>query len=77
MESLAFEMKNRYRDDRIIIFDSSALLVSGDALVFSRFVDAILFVVEVEKTSLKDIERALELLQGQVIIGTVFNKAKD
>ena len=76
MEAMVKEMKARY-PDRFIIFDSPSLLRCADALVFSRFIDAILFVVEVEKTSRKDIERALELLQGQVIIGTVFNKAKD
>ena len=76
MESLVFEMKNRYRDDRIVIFDSSSLLLSSDPLVFSRFVDGILLVVEVEKTSPNDLKRVMELLKDNVIIGTVMNKAK-
>ena len=76
MESLVFEMKNRYRDDRIIVFDSSSLLLSSDPLVFSRFVDGILLVVEAEKTSPNDLKRVMELLKDDVIIGTVMNKAK-
>jgi non-specific protein-tyrosine kinase len=76
MESLVFEMKNRYRDDRIIVFDSSSLLLSSDPLVFSRFVDGILLVVEAEKTSPNDLKRVMELLKDDVIIGTVMNKVK-
>jgi non-specific protein-tyrosine kinase len=75
MESLIKEMKNRY-SDRFIIFDSSSLLVSADPLVFSRFTDAVLLVVEAERTAAKDLEKALGLLKDRTIIGTVFNKAK-
>lgn len=74
MESLVKEMKGRY-PDRYILFDSSALLHSADPLVFSRFVDAVLLVVEAERTSSKELEKAFELLKDQTIIGTVLNKA--
>ena len=75
MESLVKEMKGRY-PDRFIIFDSSSLLVSADPLVFSRYVEGILLVVEAEKTSTKDFGKTLELLKDKTIVGTVLNKAK-
>jgi len=76
MESLVFEMKNRYRDDRIIIFDSSSLLICTDPAVLSHFIDGILLVVEAEKTTPNDLKRVMELLEDNLIIGTVMNKAK-
>jgi non-specific protein-tyrosine kinase len=76
MEALAEEMKGRYRD-RFIIFDSPCLLSCADAHALSEYVDGILLVVESEKTPGKDLEKALELLAGKRIIGTVLNKAKD
>jgi non-specific protein-tyrosine kinase len=76
MESLVAEMKNRYRDDRIIIFDSSSLSVCTDPVVLSRFVDGILLVVEAEKTSPNHLKRVKELLDGRPIVGITLNKAK-
>jgi non-specific protein-tyrosine kinase len=75
MEALAEEMKGRY-GDRIIIFDGPSLLACADPQVLSGYVDGILVVVESEKTAAKDLEKALELLAGKRIIGTVLNKAK-
>lgn len=75
MESLVEEMKSRYRGDRIIIFDCSALLVSSDPVVLSRFLDGILLVVETERTSPDDLKRALALVEKKKLIGTVMNKA--
>ncbi|MEW6664898.1 MAG: AAA family ATPase [Thermodesulfobacteriota bacterium] len=76
MEALVKEMKARYTD-RFIIFDGSPLLSSADSLVFSRFVDAVLLVVESEKTPSKAAVRAMELLEGRKVIGAVLNKARD
>ena len=75
MESLVKEMKERY-PDRFIIFDSSALLARADPLVFSRYIDGFLLVVEAEKTSTKDVEKALDLLKEKTVVGIVLNKAK-
>ena len=74
MESLVKEMKERY-PNRFIIFDSSSLLATADPLVFSRFTDGVLLIVESERTSAKDLEAALKLLKDRTIIGTIFNKA--
>ncbi len=76
MESLAAELKSRYSGDRIVIVDSPSLLTCSDPIVLSRFVGAILLVVESEKTSANDLKRAMELLKDKLILGTLLNKAK-
>ena len=76
MEELIIEMKNRYRGDRIIIFDTPALLKCTDPLVFSHLIDGVLLVAEVERTSPGDLKRVMELLKDRQIVGTVLNKVK-
>jgi non-specific protein-tyrosine kinase len=75
MESLVTEMKNRYRQDRIIIFDGPSILTCTDPAVMSRFVDGVLVVVEAERTLPGDLKRVMEFLDGKPIIGTLLNKA--
>jgi len=75
MTSFITEAKKRYKD-RFIIFDSPCLVWS-DAVGFSNFVDAILLVVEAEKTLVEDLRHAAEMLKGRPVIGTVFNKARE
>jgi non-specific protein-tyrosine kinase len=76
MVRLVNDIKSRYTDDRIIIFDSSSLLSTADPLVLSRYVDGILIVVEEEKTKEEDLKRITELLKDKPVIGTVMNKTK-
>ncbi|EFK05828.1 putative exopolysaccharide/PEPCTERM locus tyrosine autokinase [delta proteobacterium NaphS2] len=76
MEALVREMRERYCRDRIVIFDSPALLVSADPMVFARGIDGVLLVVEAEKTTPADLKRCGELLSGCNILGTVLNKAR-
>ena len=76
MELLIAEMKNRYRRDRIVIFDSPAMLICTDPLILSRYVDGVLLVVEEEKTTTDDINRLMQLLQNKPVMGMVYNKAK-
>jgi non-specific protein-tyrosine kinase len=76
MEALVKEMKSRY-PDRFIIFDSPSLLSSADPLAFSKFVDGVLLVVEAERTDRRDLRRALDLLKGRPVVGTLLNKARD
>lgn len=73
MGVLLREMKNRYRN-RFIILDSAPVLTSADPLVLAGIVDAILIVVEAEKTQREDVQKVLEMLRDRPIIGTVFNK---
>lgn len=74
MEELVSEMKSRYSNERIILFDGSAFLPNADALILSRFVDAVLVVVESEKTRIDALKRTIELMKEKQIIGTVLNK---
>ncbi len=75
MATLVDEMKTRYPDDRIIIFDSPSLLCA-DPMVLSRYVDGVLLVVEQEKATAQDIRRTIELLKDCKIMGTILNKSK-
>jgi non-specific protein-tyrosine kinase len=77
MESLVTEIKNRYRGDRIVIFDSSSLIGTAEPLALSRFVDGILLVVQAERTQPKELKRVKELLKDQPILGTILNKYRE
>jgi non-specific protein-tyrosine kinase len=77
MEALVSELKYRYQQDRIVIFDSPALLACTDPLVFSHLIDGVILVVQAERTSPTDIRKALDLLNERPIFGTVLNKSKE
>jgi len=77
MELLVKEMKQKYGKDRIVIFDSPSILKISDPLAFSRFVDGILLVVEIKKSSAADIKKVMELLKDRVVLGTILNKVKN
>lgn len=74
MARLVEELKSRY-PSRIILFDMPPLLSAADTLAFSPYVDAALLVVEDGKTQAGDVKRAIDLLQGTSVIGTVLNKS--
>ena len=73
MIGLARELKTRY-PERIVIYDLPPVLVSDDALAFLQHVDCCLFVVQDGQTPKGDILRAIDLLKGSNVIGTVLNK---
>jgi exopolysaccharide/PEP-CTERM locus tyrosine autokinase len=75
MSQLVEEMKNRY-PSRMVLFDLPPVLSASDALSFSPYVDAALLVLEEGKTKAPDITRAMELLQGTQVVGTVLNRAE-
>jgi protein-tyrosine kinase len=75
MEALVGEMKSRYARERIVIFDCPSFLSNADSLILSRYMDAVLIVVENEKTEIKSLMRMVELLKDRKIIGTVINKS--
>jgi non-specific protein-tyrosine kinase len=77
MVRLVNDIKSRYADDRIIIFDSSSILNSADPLILSRFADGILLIVEHEKTTSDELKKAIELLKDKPVFGTVMNKSRD
>jgi capsular exopolysaccharide synthesis family protein len=74
MVRLVEELKTRY-SSRIILFDLPPLLGAADTLAFSPYVDAALLVIEDGKTQAEDVKRAVGLLQGTSVIGTVLNKS--
>ncbi|HLN25328.1 MAG TPA: CpsD/CapB family tyrosine-protein kinase [Patescibacteria group bacterium] len=74
MTALAQELKSRYAD-RIIIYDMPPLLTTSDTLAFLPHLDAVLLVVEERRTTEDDLKRAMRLLAGHTLIGTVVNKS--
>jgi non-specific protein-tyrosine kinase len=75
MESLVKEVKKRYKD-RIVIFDTPAILACADPVQLSKFVESVLFVVEEEKTSADDIKQAMKLLYDIHFVGMILNKSR-
>lgn len=77
MANLIVELKSRYGKERVVIFDSPALLAFTDPIVYSHLMDGVILVVEAERTTPDDIKRAMKLLKDRQIFGTVLNKNKD
>ena len=74
MEEMMAEIKSRYSSDRLVIVDGPAMLPFPDAVILSRYVDGVLPVVEVEKTSTEDLKKMMDRLKGTQVFGTVLNK---
>ncbi len=72
MRELIAEVKSRYLD-RYIFLDVPAVLDGADAMAFAPLVDAIIMVVEPGRTTMHDVERALELLPREKFLGFVMN----
>jgi len=77
MVRLVNDIKSRYSNDRVIIFDSSSVLTSADPLVLTRYVDGILLVVEHEKTTADQLKKSMELLKDKPVFGTIMNKSRN
>jgi capsular exopolysaccharide synthesis family protein len=74
MAQLARELK-RY-PDRIILYDLPPLLTAGDTLGFLPSLEATLLVVRDGAARAADLKRAVDLLGGHNLIGTVLNAAE-
>lgn len=72
MHALVEELSNRY-EDRIIIFDSPPILVAAESSVLAGQVDAVVLVVRQGGASSTDIEKVIEIIGSERIIGIVFN----
>lgn len=72
MKMLVREMKLRYKE-RYIIFDTSPLLITADALSLASYMDGILFVVQEGRTAQKKVVQSVSLMRGCNILGVVFN----
>jgi protein-tyrosine kinase len=73
MQTLVANMKDRY-PDRYVLFDAPPVLAAADALALAPLVDHILLVVQAGKTSVPDINRALQLLPKEKVLGIVLNR---
>lgn len=76
MEFMIKEIKARYGNQRIIIFDCPATLGCVDPLVFAHLVDGILFVVESERTTAEDLKKVMALYKDKPVLGVILNKSK-
>ena len=75
-EIVFHDIKTRY-PERLIIFDSPSILTCADPLVLADYADAVLLVIEAEKTPAEDIKEAVELLQEKPLVGVVLNKVRE
>lgn len=76
MEALVKELKERYRD-RYIIFDTPAVNLCPDPLIFSEYVDAIVLVARAARTSRESIKSAMDLVPREKVLGIVLNDCRD
>jgi protein-tyrosine kinase len=72
MRQFLKEAKETYRNHFIII-DSPPSHITAEAKFLSKHVDGIIFVVMAQKTPRKDVEKAIENLGRDKVIGIVFN----
>ena len=73
MKSIVAEMKERY-PDRYIIFDLPSLLEGADAITFAPLVDGILIVTQAGRNTTKEINKTLELIPREKVLGFVLNR---
>ena len=74
MEQLVKSL-SKSSNDRIVVFDSSPLLLTSEAPVLSGMVGQILFVVAAGSTAQHVVTSALDLLDGTKAINFVLNKS--
>lgn len=75
MASLVADIKAQY-DSRIIIFDVPPILQTDDVLLSAGYFDSTLLVLEDGKNNESNIIKALQLLEGSHLLGTVLNKSE-
>jgi non-specific protein-tyrosine kinase len=73
MRELVTDMKSRY-PERYVFFDVPPVLAGADAMAFAPFVDWIIFVVHAGQTSMVDVNRALQVLPKEKLLGLVLNR---
>jgi Mrp family chromosome partitioning ATPase len=64
-------------DNRLLLLDLPPALLSDDVLTISPLVDGFIFVVTEGRTRREDVERVIELVGRQRIVGTVLNGSID
>jgi non-specific protein-tyrosine kinase len=62
------------RDDTYVIIDSSPIISTSEATLFSKLVDGIILVVMGGRAPKESVRRAVKFIDRQKIIGIVFNQ---
>lgn len=75
MNALMNELSTRYHD-RICVFDTSPILGASETGVLSQMMGQGVIVVEEERTTHGQLERAISLLDPKMSAGLVLNKSK-
>ncbi len=73
MRELVSEIKSRYQE-RYIFFDIPPILTGAEALTFAPLVDQIIVVVQAGKTSMADVEKAIQFMPREKILGFALNR---
>lgn len=73
MEQVVLELINRY-EDRIILFDSTPLLATSQAVVITHLVGQVLMIVEEGRTSQAALKEAVALIDDEKLVGMVLNR---
>jgi non-specific protein-tyrosine kinase len=74
MRELIPSMKGRY-PERYIIFDAPPILTGADVLTLAPLVDKVIVVVQAGKTSMDDVQKALQYLPKEKVLGLVLNRS--
>lgn len=72
MVALTKELRDRYRD-RVIVYDAPSLFSHSDALGFLPHIESVLLVVRDGAARADELSRAMEVLKGCAVMGTVLN----
>lgn len=72
MKELISDMRGRY-PERYILFDAPPVLTGADVLTLSALIDYVVVVVRAGKTSMDDVNKALQYLPKDKILGFVLN----
>ncbi|MDH3636994.1 MAG: AAA family ATPase [Gammaproteobacteria bacterium] len=73
MKMLTDELALRY-DDRFVMLDSAPVLASSEARILAGLVGQVALVVEAEATPRTTVEEAVKHLEGNDVVGLIFNK---
>jgi protein-tyrosine kinase len=73
MKAVFLDMKTRY-PDRYVFFDSTPILSGADAMKLAELADCVLFVVQDGHTPMEVVERALEMIPREKLLGFVINR---
>ena len=75
MKTLMEELKSRY-PDRYVLLDTAPLLSGADAMALTPCVDCIVMVIEEGQTSMRDVQKAVEMIPREKFIGFIMNRQK-